>query len=132
MRKRDLLATAFSACAVAALPHPAAASDVWCEADPPVQLTLPDGTKTIVFVIDAGPPEYRDQIKRPAIDHSVTPGKGGSARVELHVVIPADGGSTFPVRSRVWTSPSQNGVLLSEVFGNAGETLTHVFTLARR
>ena len=132
MRKRTLLATAFSVCAAVGLTHPAAASDEWCEADPPVQLTLPDGTKTIVFVVDAGPEKYRDLIKRPAITYAISDGRNGSARVELRVVIPTAGSAAFPVRSRVWTNPGQQGALLSELFGNAGETLAHSFTLGQQ
>src|SRR5215207_5957326 len=116
MRKRALLAAAASAMLGAVAAGSAAASDEWCEADPPVQIVTPGGAKVVVFVVDAGPQEYRDLLKRPSIDYTAVRAKGGGTQVSLRVVIPT-GDVQFPVHSRVWMTAAQDGSPLSEVLG---------------
>jgi hypothetical protein len=129
MQRRVLLATVTAALTGGALASPASAGDEWCECDPPLQIETPGGTKDIVFVVDAGPGEYQSQLKRPSIAYTVARLKGGRTQVVVTVVIPTAGDVSFPVRSRIWSSPGQGGVLFSETFGLSGETLTHTFVL---
>jgi hypothetical protein len=106
-----------------------AADETWCDVDPPVLIRTPGGNNVVVFVADGGADAYRDWLKRPQITYTVTRAPGRRTQVDLGVVIPAADGVAFPMRSRVWSSPGQGGVLLSERIGVAGETLGHSFQL---
>jgi hypothetical protein len=135
------LAGAVGAAAMLAGATPAFADETWCDVDPPVLIRTPGGNNVVVFVVDAAADQYRDWLKRPQIAYAVIRTMGSTSptgaadptgrrtQVDLEVVIPLADGLPFPVRSGVWSSPGQHGVLFSERVGVAGETLRHTFWL---
>lgn len=109
----------------------AAASDTWCDVDPPVLIETPEGNLRIVYVINSGPVQYLPQLLVPAIDYEVRPvGDIAATQVRLNVTVSRGLlGQSYMVKSEVWSGPLRTGELLSTVYGRAGEVMRHPFRL---
>lgn len=108
----------------------AAASDTWCDADPPVLIRTPGGNLRIVYVVSSGPVQYLPQLVVPAIDYDVRAVAGDQTQVRLDVTVSRGLlGQGYAVRSEVWSGPARTGTLLSTEYGEAGEAMRHRFRL---
>ena len=109
----------------------AAASETWCDVDPPVLIQTPEGNLRIVYVVSSGPVQYLPQLVLPTIDHEVRSVASGEAtQVRLDVTVRRGLlGESYAVRTEVWSGPVRTGTLLSTEYGRAGEVMHHSFRL---
>jgi hypothetical protein len=133
MRRRNVVvATLLGASGVLAMSGSAAASETWCDVDPPVLIRTPEGGLRMVYVVCSGPALLLPNLVVPAIEYEVRPGDGGdSTRVVMSVTVRDTlgllGGQA--VRSEVWTGPVRMGELLSSEAGTSGSAMLHRFKL---
>ena len=137
-RRNALVATLFGAAGALSLSGTAAASETWCDVDPPVVIRTPEGNLRVVYVVTSGPPQLLASLLLPAIDCEVRPAQGGEAtRVQLSVTVKDTLGlggllglsGRQAVRSEVWSGPARTGELLSSVDGVSGSPMRHSFKL---
>lgn len=112
---------------LALLTPTASAGDQWCEDDPPVWLTTPQGNRLLVFVTLAAPSrEFRKELRRAEITYTAAPLPGGQpgTAFEIQVLVPdsADSGR-FPTRGHVSSRPFKRGVLYTSGAGTSGATM---------
>ena len=121
---------------LALLAPAAGASDQWCEDDPPVWLTTPQGNRLLVFVTLAAPSrEFRGELRRAEITYTAvartTPDGQPSTAFEIRVLVPdnADSGR-FPTRGHVSSRPFKRGVLYSYSEGASGTAMQLPFVVS--
>ncbi len=131
---RCLLPVIASILLLALLAPAASAGDQWCEDDPPVWLTTPQGDRLLVFVTLAAPSdEFRGELRRAEITYTAAPlpdGQPGTA-FEIQVLVPdnADSGR-FPTRGHVSSRPFKKGVLYTSSEGTSGAAMHLPFVVS--
>ena len=125
-----LLAAVLAVSGIAGAAGPVAASDTWCDADPPVLIRTPDGNLRVVYVVSSGPVQYLPQLLAPAIDYEARSVANDQTQVRLDVAVSRGLlGQSYAVKSEVWSGPARTGTLLSAEHGQAGEPMRHRFRL---
>ena len=131
---RCLLPVIASILLLALLAPTASAGDQWCEDDPPVWLTTPQGNRLLVFVTLAAPSrEFRGELRRAEITYTATPrpdGQPGTA-FDIRVLVPDHpGAESFPIHGYVSSRPFKRGIPYTSGGGTSGTAMQLPFDVA--
>ena len=110
---------------------PTGAGEEWCESDPVVPVTTPQGTVVLVYVLTgAAGTEHLPAVLAAEYRYTATAAAGGARTlVELDVLVPAAGGGPFATRAAASTGPLQSGTLLARAAGRSGQPMRLRFVL---
>lgn len=135
MQLRLLASAMLVAVLTASLGSGAAAGDQWCEYDPVVVITTPQGAQVPVYVTNgaAGGPEYAPAVLAAQMVYTAEPGHnwgGQGTHVHLYVVVPSDGsGNSVATRSVASSGPAKSGVIYGKATGVSGQVMELMFNL---
>ena len=112
---------------------PAGAGEEWCESDPVVLVTTPQGNVVAVYVLTGAQGlEHVPAVLAAEYRYTAAAAAGGaSTLVDLDVLVPADGAAAaFATRSAASTGPLQTGTGLAGATGWSGQPMRLRFELA--
>lgn len=107
------------------------ASSQWCEVDPAVTITTPDGSQQTVYVdVSALGTDHVSSIEAAQVSYHVSANPSGTG-VVLLVTVPNDEyGSRYATKVDVYSQPNNGGTLLASTDGKAGQPMVLNFTLS--
>jgi hypothetical protein len=118
-------------------PSTASAGETWCDVDPVVVVTTPQGNQVPVFVTTgARGAEHAPAVLAQSITYTTEPAREGTAtHVRMTVVVPGDAVPSdapekrFDTRTKASSGPLGSGTLHSTAEGSAGKPMQMSFTL---
>ncbi|MGN6700023.1 MAG: hypothetical protein ACTHMR_17855 [Thermomicrobiales bacterium] len=130
--RRALLAACAAACHFCLFIAPTSAAAEWCETDPLVILTTPQGNSVPVYVTEyAHGAQYQPNLDGTIITSAATGTRAGGTQFDMHVTVPeAPVAGHFATRAIASTAPSGAGVVYDTASGRSGLVLHLTFTVA--
>ena len=109
----------------------ATASSQWCDTDPLLSITTPQGSVVPVYVTNSGNGvEHLAAVQAAQLSYTVSPEANGmKTLVTVTVLVPNDAFGPFAVKSTVSSGPSATGRIYSSVAGASGHALKLTFVL---
>ena len=106
----------------------ALASSQWCDTDPAVTITEPNGSQQTVYVdVSALGTDHLSSIEAAQVSYRLS---ANGNNVVLSVTVPNDAyGSKYATKIAVYSQPNNGGTLLASTSGKAGQPMVVNFTL---
>ena len=129
--RRALLAACAAVCLFCLFIAPTSAAE-WCETDPLVILTTPQGNSVPVYVSEyTHGAQYQPNLDDTIITSVATSTRAGGTQFDLYVTVPeAPVAGHFATRAVASTAPDGAGVVYDTATGRSGLALHLKFTVA--
>jgi hypothetical protein len=130
--RRALLAAGAAVCLFCLFIAPTSAAAEWCEGDPLVMLTTPQGNVVPVYVSEyAHGAQYQPNLAGTIITSAATRTRAGGTQFDLYVKVPeATITGYFATRAVASTAPNGAGAIYDTASGRSGRAMHLQFTVA--
>lgn len=130
--RRALLAAGAAVCLFCLFIAPTSAAAEWCETDPLVILTTPQGNRVPVYVTEyAHGAQYQPNLDGLTITSTATSTRTGGTQFDVYVTVPeAPVTGHFATRAVASTAPNGAGAIYDTATGRSGLAMHLKFMVA--